>query len=267
MKNANQMLVVVSSCALLLNAPIAPAQNWPQWLGENRDGRAAFTPPQTWPKELAQKWKVTVGDGVATPALVGEKLYVFARQEGGEIIRCLDAATGKELWKDKYDVLDSIAIASLGEVKSVLLAHRKPLAEAKEIFCDTASLTSVQLLRVLLAEQGIKPEFKPLVSYDFATLPDFALLIGDPALDFLRSSPTCEIWDLGEAWHDLTKLPFVYAVWALKRGINNYVLRRKLCDALRIAIPRPRRSMSAVRRPSPCAISRHDLASCLAVNR
>src|SRR5882672_8870465 len=105
MKNANQMLVVVSSCALLLNAPIAPAQNWPQWLGENRDGRAAFTPPQTWPKELAQKWKVTVGDGVATPALVGEKLYVFARQEGGEIIRCLDAATGKELWKDKYDVL------------------------------------------------------------------------------------------------------------------------------------------------------------------
>src|SRR6266481_4045803 len=151
----------------------------------------------------------------ATPSKLAEML------ERDELDAALVSVT-EVLLKNRYDVLDGIAIASLGEVKSVLLAHRKPLAEAKEIFCDTASLTSVQLLRVLLAEQGIKPEFKPLVSYDFATL---------PALDFLRSSPTCEIWDLGEAWHDLTKLPFVYAVWALKRGIDNYVLRRKLWEA------------------------------------
>ncbi len=32
-----------------------------------------------------------MGDGVATPALVGDKLYVFSRQEGNEVIRCLDA--------------------------------------------------------------------------------------------------------------------------------------------------------------------------------
>src|SRR5439155_26213353 len=81
------------------------------------------------------------------------------------------------LLNDRYDVLDDIAIASLGEVKSVLLAHRKPLAEAREVFCDTASLTSVHLLRLLLAECGLKPEFKPLASYDFAALPDYALLI------------------------------------------------------------------------------------------
>lgn len=97
---------LVSSCLVVCSVAFAPAQNWPQWLGENRDGKAAgFTPPKTWPKELAQKWKVTVGDGVATPSLVGDKLYVFARQEGGEIVRCLDATTGKELWQDKYDVL------------------------------------------------------------------------------------------------------------------------------------------------------------------
>ena len=88
------------------------------------------------------------------------------------------------LFHDRYDILDGIAIASLGEVKSVLLAHRKPLSEVTEVFCDPASLTSVELLRVLLAERGLKPEFKPLASYDFAALPDYALLIGDPALDF-----------------------------------------------------------------------------------
>jgi outer membrane protein assembly factor BamB len=45
---------------------------------------------------------VTVGDGVATPALVGDKLFVFARQDGNEITRCLDAASGNEVWSEKY---------------------------------------------------------------------------------------------------------------------------------------------------------------------
>src|SRR5947209_7481011 len=98
----------------------------------------------------------------------------------------LDAAlvrVTEVLFNDRYDVLDGIAVASLGEVKSVLLAHRRPIEEVTEVFCDPASLTSVQLLRVLLGERGLKPEFKPLANYDFAALPDFALLIGDPALD------------------------------------------------------------------------------------
>src|SRR5262249_16553695 len=69
----------------------------------NRDAKVTgFNAPKTWPKELTQKWKVTVGDGVATPALVGDKLYVFTRQDANEVIRCLDAATGKELWQENY---------------------------------------------------------------------------------------------------------------------------------------------------------------------
>jgi len=146
----------------------------------------------------------------------------------------LDAAlvsVTEVLLNDRYDVLDGIALASLGEVKSVLLAHRRPLEEAKEIFCDTASLTSVQLLRVLLAERGLHPELRPLASYDFDALPDFALLIGDPALDFLRAPRQHDLWDLGAAWYEMTALPFVYAVWALRRGVENAALRRQLREA------------------------------------
>src|SRR6266571_9239688 len=146
----------------------------------------------------------------------------------------LDAAlvsVTEVLFNDRYDVLDGIAIASLGEVKSVLLAHRRPIEEIKEVFCDTASLTSVELLRVLLAERGLRPEFKPLASYDFAALPDFALLIGDPALDFLLAPRQHEVWDLGAAWYEMMKLPFVYAVWALRRGAENSGLRRQLREA------------------------------------
>jgi chorismate dehydratase len=132
------------------------------------------------------------------------------------------------LLNDRYDILDGIAIASLGEVFSVLLAHKKPLAEAKEIFCDTASLTSVNLLKVLLAERGLKPEFKPLENYQAAAEKDFVLLIGDRAIDFQRAPHQHEIFDLGAAWFEATNLPFVYAVWALRRGIENSKLRRVL---------------------------------------
>jgi predicted solute-binding protein len=135
------------------------------------------------------------------------------------------------LFTDRYDVLDGVAIASLGEVKSVLLAHRRPLETATEIFCDTASLTSVNLLKVLLAERGLKPEFKPLENYAAAREKDFVLLIGDPALDFLLGAHEHEIFDLGAAWFELTKLPFVYAVWALRRGVENRELRRRLLEA------------------------------------
>ena len=135
------------------------------------------------------------------------------------------------LFSGRYDILDGIAVASLGEVRSVLLAHRRPLEEAREIYCDPASLTSVQLLRVLLAERGLNPEFKTLASYDFSALPDYALLIGDTALDLALGPHQHEIFDLGAAWYELTRLPFVYAVWALRRGIENSALRRQLREA------------------------------------
>lgn len=135
------------------------------------------------------------------------------------------------LFNDRYDILDGIAVASLGEVKSVFLAHRRPLEEVTEVFCDPASLTSVTLMKVLLAERGLKPEFKPLEDYAAAKDKDFVLLIGDAALDFVFSNPTHQILDLGEAWSELTKLPFVYAVWAMRRGVHTPVLRRQLREA------------------------------------
>jgi len=135
------------------------------------------------------------------------------------------------LFHDRYDILDGAAVASLGEVKSVFLAHKQPLEEMREVFCDTASLTSVNLLKVLLAEQGIKAELKPLPSYEAAPQCDNVLLIGDRGLDFLRASHPHQIWDLGAAWMELTQLPFVYAAWALRRGVDNDQLRRQLREA------------------------------------
>lgn len=145
----------------------------------------------------------------------------------------LDAAlvsVTEVLFNDRYDILDGIAIASLGEVQSVILAHRGPLEEAREIYCDSASLASLNLLKVLLAERGLKPELKPLPGYDAAPGLDNVFMIGDQAIAFMRARHGHEILDLGTAWYEMTDLPFVYAVWALRR-IPNAALRRRLRDA------------------------------------
>ncbi len=160
----------------------------------------------------------------ATPAQLAEMLR---RDE-------LDAglvSIVEPLFHDRYDILDGVAVASLGEIKSVFLAHQRPLEEVREVFCDPASLSSVALLKVLLAERGLRPEFKPLEDYDRAVEKDFVLLIGDVALDFLFAPHPHEILDLGAAWYELTKLPFVFAVWALRRGVDNRELRRRLLEA------------------------------------
>jgi predicted solute-binding protein len=161
---------------------------------------------------------------LATPARLAEML------RRAELDAALVSIT-EVLLNDRYDILDGIAIASLGEVYSVILAHKKPLEEAVEIFCDTASLTSVNLLKLLFAERNLFPKFVPLENYEAAIEKDFVLLIGDRAIDFQRAPHPHEIYDLGWAWTEMTNLPFVYAVWALRRGIENKELRRELREA------------------------------------
>jgi len=101
MKHTLRAFSILAAVLLLLCAPCAFAQDWPQWRGINRDGKATgFTPPATAPKEPTRKWQVTVGAGDATPALLGNKLYVFARQGDNEVTLCLNAGDGKELWRD-----------------------------------------------------------------------------------------------------------------------------------------------------------------------
>lgn len=140
------------------------------------------------------------------------------------------------LRQDRYDVLDGVAVASLGEVKSVFLAHRGPLESIRTIHCDPTSLTSVMLLRVLLAEQGLRPEIVPLPSDPRAPLPDHLMLIGDRGLEFQQTPHDRCIWDLGTAWMEATGLPFVYAVWVLRRAPNLEPLRRLLREARRFGM-------------------------------
>jgi outer membrane protein assembly factor BamB len=103
MKLVNSAMVITLGAAALLQLNSIKAQDWPQWRGPHRDGKTTgFTAPESWPQKLTQKWKITVGVGDSTPALVGDKLYAFGRQGDNEVITALNGADGKTLWQESY---------------------------------------------------------------------------------------------------------------------------------------------------------------------
>jgi predicted solute-binding protein len=141
------------------------------------------------------------------------------------------------LEQDLYEVVDGVGVVSDGPVFSVYLAHHGPLDSLSRVACDPASLTSVRLLQWLLAHRGLRPEF---VRMDASAAPepgvaDAFLLIGDPAIAFRQSPSAAEsgvqIWDLGAAWKEATGLPFVYAVWAVRRDRVSAGLIHRLREA------------------------------------
>jgi outer membrane protein assembly factor BamB len=54
--------------------------------------------PPTWPATLKQEWQVTVGEGYSSPVVVGSRVFVFARQQDNEVVRCVDLTSGNQIW-------------------------------------------------------------------------------------------------------------------------------------------------------------------------
>ena len=98
---ADRLGLVIYLCGALMMPPLGvAAPEWSQWRGANRDGKVAGMDNATqWPKALTFKWRQVVGLGEATPALLGERLFVFARQGDAEVVLCLQAANGEPLWR------------------------------------------------------------------------------------------------------------------------------------------------------------------------
>ena len=115
-----------------------------------------------------------------------------------------------------YRIVDGISISSDGPVYSVVIAHSGELSEVQEIELDSASETSVNLLRCLLAERELTPR---LVAPSTAAITSrrARLVIGDQAIRFRQeTAPQFRFWDLGEQWKKIVDLPFVYALWLIR---------------------------------------------------
>jgi chorismate dehydratase len=121
-----------------------------------------------------------------------------------------------------YSLVPGIAIATRGPVLSVTLFSRTPWEQIRRVALDAGSRTSAALTQILLRKRyGVHPEIMPLPLDRGAedVDADAVLLIGDRAMRACLPG-FAHAYDLGQEWYDWTGLPFVYAVWAVRPGVD-----------------------------------------------
>jgi chorismate dehydratase len=132
-----------------------------------------------------------------------------------------------------YTILSDACVACCGPVRSVKLHFRVPPPEVTRIALDEGSRTSAALAQILLKElAGVTPKREPLSIGNGIndTSADAVLLIGDRAMQPADGS-FLEIWDLGEKWQEWTGLPFVFAMWVARAGVEVAALAARLAAA------------------------------------
>lgn len=121
-----------------------------------------------------------------------------------------------------YLLLPDLSISSRGPVGSVLLFSRVPFQEltGRRVRVSAASASGAALVKVLLAKLfQVKPCYEAglLAKRPMAEV-DAAMAIGDEALCMKQAHAMPFELDLGAAWQELTGLPFVFGVWAVRRA-------------------------------------------------
>jgi chorismate dehydratase len=105
-------------------------------------------------------------------------------------------------------------IASDNTTLTVRIFSDRPIEKIDSLGCDPDSHTSIALARIILAERyNIHPVFTPLKESPAK------LLIGDKVICEQPAHLPYQI-DLGEQWRALTGLPFVFAVWMARPGVD-----------------------------------------------
>jgi chorismate dehydratase len=121
---------------------------------------------------------------------------------------------------ESYQIISNYCIGASQSVASVCLFSEVPISEVEEILLDYQSRTSVALLKVLLKEYWnitprlieATPGFQQNIKGTTA-----GLVIGDRAL--IQRQHSTYIFDLAEAWQNMTALPFVFAVWVANKPL------------------------------------------------
>ena len=94
MKTIAILLALATSCT---------AQDWPQFLGQKRDGTSEEAVRSTFDPEPEITWKHKVGTGLAGPAVAGGMCVIFHRAGDIATVDALDARTGRPIWKFTYE--------------------------------------------------------------------------------------------------------------------------------------------------------------------
>ena len=124
-----------------------------------------------------------------------------------------------------FNIFSNYCIGSNGKVDTVCVFSDTPIYDVEEILIDYQSITSVNLLKLLLKNfYNINPSLKK-TTHGFEkkiSKSQAALVIGDKAFNLHKKHKY--VYDLSEAWFKMTGLPFVFACWIAKKDISQNIL-------------------------------------------
>ncbi len=122
-----------------------------------------------------------------------------------------------------YEIIPGFAIAARGPVRSVKLFSRVPWQQVERLALDAGSRASQVLAQIWLdARFGVRPrqvEELPLGVSALESTADAVLVIGDRTMRVPHEA-FHDVVDLGDAWYNLTGLPFVFALWVARGGVD-----------------------------------------------
>jgi cyclic dehypoxanthinyl futalosine synthase len=152
---------------------------------------------------------------LAIPSELSRKLLEDEADAGLAPIAVLAAHGGLQL-------VPGMAIGCDGALRSVKIVGDVPIEQMDEVLLDASSRTSVVLARILIKARcgGREPRYCSQPPHEIVKRVSGktgGLLIGDPALE-VEGRFTYDL-DLGQAWKELTGLPFVFAAWVARPGV------------------------------------------------
>jgi len=102
-KRLTMVVIGCGYCLAILAGSVSEADDWPEWRGPTRDGSlAGFHAPKVWPKQLSRQWQVEVGQGHASPVVVGDRVFLISREGEEEVVRAVNLADGRQQWSESY---------------------------------------------------------------------------------------------------------------------------------------------------------------------
>lgn len=130
-----------------------PPKAWPNWMGPDRDGISIETGWKSeWPEEgLPVAWNRLIGIGFSSISIADGRLFTMGHIDGEEIVWCLNATTGEELWSHRYpcDLHDNLHDGGPGSTPTIDGDRVYTVGKEGQLFCLNAETGKV-LWEVLL---------------------------------------------------------------------------------------------------------------------
>lgn len=130
------------------------------------------------------------------------------------------------LWLNDIEIITDYSISATGNVRTVELLSNSPISEITDIYLDSESRTSALLVRILAEEYWkINPKWHNIRYKETEISPkngEGYLMIGDKVFDWEDKFNYNH--DLATAWQAYTSLPFVFAVWVARKGIDREII-------------------------------------------